>query len=81
MSKKHEITEDGERYLSHIAIKKQFGISKKKLNEWVKSSKIRSITREVARMPHKLINDPQLEWHYFCVDDVKKAIQEDKQED
>jgi len=80
MSKKHEIMEDGEQYLSHVAIKKKFKISRKKLNEWVKNGKIRTISREVARMPHQLMNDPQLELHYYSLADLKKVQAEDKTE-
>jgi hypothetical protein len=80
MSKKHEITENGEKYLSHVAIKKKYGVSRKKLNDWVKAGKIRTISREVARMPHQLMNDPQLELHYYSVADLKNVQAEEKKE-
>lgn len=75
MSSKHEHMDNGELYLSHVAIKKRFGVSKKQLHEWAKEGKIREVTREVARMPHTLMNDPQLELHFFHAGDVDKMRQ------
>jgi hypothetical protein len=80
MDKKHELTENGELYLSHVAIKKRFGVAKKTLHEWARDGKVRSIQREMARMPHQLMNDPQLELHFYSADDVKK-MRDAKQED
>ena len=76
MSKKHEIIEDGERYLSHVAIKKKLKISKKQLHQWANAGKVRTVTRDVARGPHKLTNDPQLELHYYNLPDVEKVSQD-----
>jgi hypothetical protein len=75
MSSKHELVDDGEVYLSHVLIKKRFGVSKKQLNDWAKDGKVRTLTREVARMPHQLMNDPQLELHFFHAGDVEKNRQ------
>ncbi len=75
MSSKHEHIDNGELYLSHVAIKKRFGVARKQLNEWAKEGKVRVFTREVARKPHTLMNDPQLELHFFHAGDVEKIQQ------
>ncbi len=76
MSKKHEHMENGELYLSHVEIKRRFKISKKQLNDWVRDGKVRSISQELSRMPHQLMNDPQLELHFYHAADVEKAKKE-----
>ena len=76
MSKKHEWVEDGELYLSHIEAKKRFQVSKTQLNDWAASGKVRTKFQEVARMPHQIGNDPQLELHFYSDSDIRKALAE-----
>lgn len=71
MSQKHEVVENGEVFVSHVAAKKRFGVSRKQLNEWVRDGKVRLLRREVARMPHQLMNDPQLELQFYHAGDIE----------
>lgn len=75
MSNHHEAKQDGELYISHVLAKKRFKVSRKQLNGWVREGKVRLLNQEVVRMPHQLINDPQLELHFFHAGDIEKAIQ------
>ncbi|MBP7868296.1 MAG: hypothetical protein KA419_20405 [Acidobacteria bacterium] len=74
MSSKHEMTENGELYISHIEAKKRFKVSRKQLNEWSAAGKVRLIQREMTRMPHQLMNDNQLELHFYHAGDIEKAV-------
>lgn len=74
MSHKHEITEDGEIYISHVLAKKRFKASKKQLSVWAQEGKVRVLSRELVRMPHQLMNDPQLELHFYHQGDIEKQL-------
>ena len=62
-------------YVSHILAKRRYKVSRKQLNDWVRDGKVRLLNREVARMPHQLINDPQLELHFYHDGDIAAAVQ------
>ncbi len=72
MDKKHEITENGELYLSDVALKKRHGVAKATVHQWARDGKVRMLARSLARMPHTLLNDKQLELHFYHAGDVKK---------
>lgn len=76
MSSKHEMTENGELYISHIEAKKRFKVSRKQLNEWNAAGKVRMVQSKLSRMPHQLMNDPQLELHFYHAGDIEKAAKE-----
>jgi hypothetical protein len=73
MDKKHEITENGELYLSDIALKKRHGVAKATVHQWARDGKVRMLARSLARMPHSLMNDNQLELHFYHAGDVQKV--------
>lgn len=79
MSAKHELTENGEIFISHVLAKKRFKVSKKELNDGVKAGRIRLLNREVTRLPHQLMNDRQLELHFFHAGDVESWVKKSKE--
>jgi|GEM_PF-968070 len=74
MSQKHEILEDGELFISHVLAKKRFKVSKKQLTGWAQDGKVKTLSRELVRMPHQLMNDPQLELHFYHQGDIEKQL-------